>query len=114
MKRRPVVNSPEAPPVVITKAQVDAKAKAEALHPTMSELRSLPGFRESDDGKWSAPANGAWGEAMRPFWKADAARHQSNLGNGAYEPRKRPKGRTLMIAAGGVLWKLVNDEWVRA
>lgn len=98
--------------VVVDRAFVAAKVEAEAKHPTMADMKSLPGYRETETG-WSAPASGAWGEAMTPYWRADQARHQANLGSAAYESRQRLRGRTQMYSdAAGKLWKRTDSGWV--
>jgi len=88
------------------------KVATEAKHPSMSDVKSLPGYREHADGTWSAPAKGAWGEAMRPYWRADMARHQGNLGNGAYEPKQRLRGKTKLVAREGKLYRVTDGQLV--
>lgn len=99
------------PSVVVTQDKVEAIGKVKQKHPSMSDLKSIPGFVQKDDGSWSAPASGAWGEAMRPFWRADHERHKNNLGNRAYEERVRFRGRTQMVARDGKLWKRTDEGW---
>src|SRR5262245_41163792 len=81
---------------------VDEIAKCQDKHPSMSEIKSLPGYQETETG-WTAPANGAWGEAMQPFWRADNERHQNNLGDAAYDPPKH---------SGALGWtRLLDANW---
>ncbi len=88
-------------------------AKVEAKHPTMSDIKAMPGYQENADGSWTAPAKGAWGEAMAPYWRAGEAVHRSRTGT-AFEPRTRYKGKRSMMTYRGRLYRVVDGEMVLA
>lgn len=97
------------PDEIITPSQVADVAKAQALHPSMGDVKSLPGYREHADGTWSAPANGAWGEAMRPHWRAGHEAYCNRTGQ-SYE---RTRIRATRRYVNGVWYRRAGSQWLK-
>lgn len=106
-------------------ADVAAIAKVNKLKPdARKELKGLKGYRETErldangngTGKYDYNAPGAakaYGEMMKPFWKADLARHQQNrasMGLAVYEPK--PSIRASRRFVGGKWYRRINGNWI--